>query len=140
MVSGFGSFLAMVAEVSVTPAAHVQVQRVVCALDCGIAVNPDVVKAQIEGGVIFGLSAVFHGKITVARGRVEQGNFDNYPVLRMREAPRIEVHLVASSAAPGGVGEPGTSGIFPAVTNAIFAATGKRVTTLPVDPAQLRSA
>lgn len=137
---GFGSFLAIVAQVSVDPRGRVRADRVVCAIDTGIAVNPDIVRAQIEGGVIYGLTAALHGEITVENGRIRQGNFDTYQVVRMDAAPKVEVHVVSSTADPGGVGEPGTSGVIPAVTNAIFAATGKRVRTLPVDPAQLRSA
>ena len=136
---GFGSHLAMVAQVRVARTGRVSVERVVCAVDTGIVVNPDIVRAQIEGGVIFGLSAVLYGKITIDKGRIQQTNFDTYPVMRMDEAPRIEVHIVQSTADPGGVGEPGTSGAIAAVCNAVFAATGKRVRTLPIDPAQLRS-
>lgn len=140
LLNGFGSYMAQVAEVRVEPSGQVRVERVVCAVDCGLAVNPDVVKAQIEGGIIFGLSAALYGKVTVANGRVQQSNFDDCPVVRMNEAPRIEVHLIASAEAPGGVGEPGTSGLLPAVANAIFAATGKRLFELPIDAAKLRSA
>ena len=136
----FGSYVAEVAEVAVEPSGAVRVERVVCAVDCGIAVNPDIVTAQLEGGVVFGLSAALYGKITVANGRIEQSNFNDCPVVRMNEAPQIEVHIVASSEAPGGVGEPGTAALFPAVTNAIFAATGVRLYELPIDPAKLRSA
>ncbi|MET0496728.1 MAG: molybdopterin cofactor-binding domain-containing protein [Steroidobacteraceae bacterium] len=138
--SAFGSYLAMVAQVRVEPSGQVRVERVVCAVDTGIVVNPDIVRAQIEGGVIFGISAVLYGRITIANGRVQQGNFDTYPVLRMSEAPRIDVHIVKSSEDPGGVGEPGTSGVIAAVANAVFAATGKRVRTLPIDSSHLRSA
>ena len=137
---GFGSFLAVVAQVNVKRTGRVAVERIVCAVDTGIAVNPDIVRAQIEGGVIFGLSAVLYGKITVDKGRIQQRNFDAYPVLRMEEAPRIDVHIVPSTADPGGVGEPGTSGAIAAVANAVFAATGKRIRTLPIDPAELRNA
>jgi CO/xanthine dehydrogenase Mo-binding subunit len=136
----FGSYVAEVAEVAVEPSGAVRVERVVCAVDCGIAVNPDIVTAQLEGGVVFGLSAALYGRITVANGRIEQSNFNDCPVVRMNEAPQIEVHIVASSEAPGGVGEPGTAALFPAVTNAIFAATGVRLYELPIDPAKLRSA
>jgi isoquinoline 1-oxidoreductase beta subunit len=139
-MSAFGSHLAFVAQVRVETAGQVRVERIVCAVDTGIAVNPDIVRAQIEGGVIYGLSAALHGKITVEQGRVQEGNFDTYRVVRMAEAPKIDVHLIASTEDPGGVGEPGTSGVFAAVTNAVFAATGKRLRTLPIDPAQLRSA
>src|SRR5262249_61834772 len=101
-------------------------------------VNPDTIRAQLEGAVIFGISAALHGEITLKNGRVEQTNFDTYQVLRMDEAPDIEVHIVASAEHPGGIGEPGTSAIMPAVANAIFAATGKRLRKLPVDPAALK--
>jgi isoquinoline 1-oxidoreductase beta subunit len=140
VLDDFGSYLAQVAEVTVDRAGRVRVDRVVCAVDCGLAVNPDVVRAQMEGGIIYGLSAALYGKITVANGRIQQSNFDDCRVLRMHEAPRIDVHVIASSEAPGGVGEPSTAAVFPAVTNAIFAATGKRLFELPIDPAQLRSA
>jgi isoquinoline 1-oxidoreductase subunit beta len=140
LLNDFGSFLAAVAEVEVEPSGRVRVERVVCAVDCGFAVNPDVVRAQIEGGVIFGLSAVLYGKITVANGRVLESNFNDCPVVRMNEAPAIDVHIVASAEAPGGVGEPGTAALFPAVTNAIYAATGVRLYELPIDAAKLRSA
>jgi isoquinoline 1-oxidoreductase beta subunit len=138
--SDFGSHLAAVAEVRISDTGHVAVQRIVFAVDTGIVVNPDIVRAQIEGGVIFGLSAALHGRITVANGRVEQGNFDTYPVLRMREAPPIEVHIIQSSEDPGGVGEPGTSGAIAAVANAVFAATGRRALSLPIEPSMLRHA
>jgi isoquinoline 1-oxidoreductase beta subunit len=102
-------------------------------------VNPDTVKAQIEGGIIFGITAALHGQITLKNGRVEQSNFDNYRMLRINEVPLVEVHIIKSTEAPGGIGEPGTAAISPAVTNAIFAATGKRVRKLPVNPGELRS-
>ncbi|WP_323844495.1 xanthine dehydrogenase family protein molybdopterin-binding subunit [Microbulbifer magnicolonia] len=136
--SGFGSHLGFVAEVNVEPSGHVRVDRVVCAVDTGFVVNPDVVRAQMEGGIIFGISAALYGKITVANGRIREGNFDTYPVLRMHEAPRIEVHIVPSSEEPGGAGEPGTCGAIAAVANAVSAATGKRLLSLPVDFAQLK--
>jgi isoquinoline 1-oxidoreductase beta subunit len=135
-----GSYLAQVAEVRVDPSGQVHVERVVCAVDCGIAVNPDIVKAQVEGGIIFGISAVLYGKVTVASGRVEQSNFNDYRVLRMNESPHLEVHIVPSNEPPGGIGEPGTSALMPAMMNAIFAATGKRLYEMPVDAAKLRSA
>jgi isoquinoline 1-oxidoreductase beta subunit len=136
----FGSHVAMVAEVSVEPSGMYRVERIVCAVDTGIAVNPDVVRAQIEGGAMFGVTAVRYGRITVANGRVEQGNFDTYPVLRMAEAPEVEVHIVPSKADPGGIGEPGTSVAIAAVANAIFAATGKRFRSLPITPHDLMEA
>jgi isoquinoline 1-oxidoreductase beta subunit len=138
LLHAFGeTYMAQVAEVSVSQAGDVRVHRVVAAVDCGVAVNPDTVEAQMEGGIIFGLSAALFSEITVEKGRVEQTNFHNYRVLRISEAPVIEVHLVQSSEAPGGMGEPATSCVFPAVTNAIFAATGKRLRKLPVDTTTL---
>ncbi len=128
----FGSYLAQVAEVSVSSAGQVRVERVVCAMDCGQVVNPDGVRAQLEGGVTFGTSAVLGNEITIANGRVEQSNFHDFPPLRMPDAPRVEVHLVTSTENPGGVGETGTSCVAAALCNAIYAATGKRVRTLPV--------
>ena len=109
-----------------------RVTRVVCAVDCGTIVNPDTVKAQMEGGIVFGITGVLFGELTIKGGRVEQHNFNDYRMLRINEAPVIEVHLVSSGEAPGGVGEPGTSCAMPAVTNAIFAATGTRIRKLPV--------
>ncbi len=139
LYSQWGSYLAEVAEVEVSNAGEVRVHRVVCAVDCGTVINPDIVKAQIESGVNFGVSAALWGEITLKNGRVEQSNFHNYRVLRMSEAPAIEVHLVRNNEAPGGIGEPGTSVTGPALANAIFAATGKRLRKLPVGD-QLRSA
>src|SRR5262249_55318693 len=140
LLHAFGeTYIAQVAEVSVSNEGDVRVQRVVCAIDCGTIVNPDTVKAQMESGVIFGITAVLFGEITIKDGRVEQGNFDDYRMLRINEAPLIDVHLVKSTEAPGGVGEPGTSAVIPAVANAIFAATGKRIRKLPIG-SQLKSA
>jgi isoquinoline 1-oxidoreductase beta subunit len=136
----FGTYMAHVAEVEASKDGEVRVRRVVCAVDCGSVVNPDTVRAQVQGAVIFGISAVLFGEITLKNGRVEQTNFNTYRVLRINEAPAIEVHLVRNTESPGGMGEPGTSAIVPAVANAIFAATGKRLRKLPVDPAQLKHA
>jgi isoquinoline 1-oxidoreductase beta subunit len=136
----FGSYLAQVAEVTVSKEGAVRVPRVVCAVDCGITVNPDTVRAQMESGIIFGLTAALFGEITIKDGRVEQHNFNDYRMLRIHEAPMIDVSLVKSDAAPGGIGEAGTVALAPALTNAIFAATGKRIRKLPVKPDQLRSA
>ena len=136
----FGTYMAVVAEVGVASSGAVRVRRVVCAVDCGTAVNPDTVRAQIEGAILFGITAALHGEITLKRGRVEQANFDTYQPLRIDEAPAIEVHIVASREPPGGMGECGTSVIPAAVTNAIFAATGKRLRKLPVDAGALRRA
>ncbi len=127
----FGSFVAQVAEISIDGSA-LRVHRVVCAVDCGRVVNPDTVAAQMEGGIVFGLTAALMGRVTLEKGRVKQSNFHDYRLLTMREAPAIEVHIVPSSLAPGGVGEPGTPPIAPAVANAVFAATGKRVRQLPI--------
>lgn len=127
----FKTFVAQVAEVSVDEAGHVTVDRVVCAVDCGTPINPDIIAAQMEGGIGFGLGAVLHGAITLKDGRIEQDNFNNYRVLRMNEMPKIEVHIVPSTEAPTGVGEPGVAPVGPAVANAIFAATGKRIQVLP---------
>src|SRR5213596_2989940 len=135
LYSWWGSYLAEVAEVEVSKAGDLRVHRVVCAVDCGTVVNPDTVKAQIEGGVNFGISGALWGEITLKNGRVEQSNFHNYRVLRMNEAPTIEVHLVRNLEAPGGLGEPGTSVTGPALANAVFAATGKRLRKLPLVPA-----
>ncbi|MDD4880989.1 MAG: xanthine dehydrogenase family protein molybdopterin-binding subunit, partial [Gallionellaceae bacterium] len=128
----FNSYVAEVAEVSVQPNGEFKVERVVCAVDCGLAVTPDVVKAQMEGGIGFGLSAALHSAVTLEDGRAEQSNFDDYRILRMKEMPRIEVHIVASDAPPTGVGEPGVPPIAPAVANALFAVTGKRLRKLPL--------
>jgi isoquinoline 1-oxidoreductase subunit beta len=134
----FANYMAQVAEVEVSRDGTVRVRRVVCAVDCGTPVNPDTIRAQVQGAVIFGITAALHGEITLKNGRVEQTNFDTYQMLRMNEAPTIEVYIVQSSEPPGGMGEPGTSAVAPAVTNAIFAATGKRLRKLPVDPAALK--
>lgn len=127
----FGSFVAQVAEVSVDQG-RPRVHRVVCAVDCGLAVNPDGVRAQLEGAVVFGLTAALHGEITFAQGRVRQGNFDDYPLLRIDEMPRVEVHILPSTAKMGGIGEPGVPPVAPAVTNALFRLTGQRVRHLPI--------
>jgi isoquinoline 1-oxidoreductase beta subunit len=132
--------MAQVAEVEVAQDGEVRVRRVVCVVDCGTVVNPDTVEAQVQGAIIFGITAALYGEITLKGGRVEQSNFDTYQMLRINEAPVIEVHIVQSSEPPGGMGEPGTSAIVPAVANAIFAATGKRLRKLPIDAAQLKSA
>jgi len=130
--------MAHVAEVEVSKDGAVRVHHVVCAVDCGTVVNPDTVQAQIQSGIIFGATAALHGEITLKNGRVEQTNFDTYQVLRMNEAPAIEVHIVKSTEPPGGMGETGTSAIVPAIANAIFAATGKRLRKMPVDASVLK--
>src|SRR5262245_48671390 len=134
----FGSYLAQVAEVEVSKEGTVRVRRVVCAVDCGTVVNPDTVQAQIQSGIIFGATAALYGEISLKNGRVEQTNFDTYRMLRMNEAPAIEVHVVKSAEPPGGLGETGTSAIVPAIANAIFAATGRRLRKMPVDASVLK--
>ncbi len=134
----FESIVAQVAEVSVNMAGRVKVHKVVCAIDCGMVVNPEIVKNQMESGIVFGLSAVLHGAITFKDGRVEQSNFDDYQILRMYEMPKIEVFMVPSEGPLGGVGEPGVPPIAPAVGNAIFSATGQRIRRLPIRPEELK--
>ncbi len=128
----FGSYVAQVAEVSVDKAGDPRVHRVVCAIDCGQVTNPNTVEAQMDSAITFGLSAALFGTITLLDGQVEQSNFHDYMILRMNEMPKVEVHIVPSTEAPGGVGEPGTPPIAPAVANALFAATGKRLRKLPL--------
>ncbi|HYA37353.1 MAG TPA: xanthine dehydrogenase family protein molybdopterin-binding subunit [Candidatus Methylomirabilis sp.] len=128
----FNSYVAEVAEVTVNDDGTFKVDRVVCAVDCGVAVNPDQVRAQMESGIIFGLTAALYGAITLKDGHVEQSNFHDYPVLRINETPRIEVYIVSSDQNPTGVGEPGVPPIAPAVANALRAATGKSVRRLPI--------
>lgn len=140
LTSCFSTYAAQVAEVSVSPSGEVRVHKVFTVVDCGIAINPDSVVAQVQGGTIFGLSAVLFGNITFKDGRVEQGNFDTYRVLRINETPQIETWRVESDESPGGLGEVSTVTIAPAVVNAIYAATGKRLRTLPIDPAALKKA
>jgi len=133
--------VAMVAEVSVDRDGLVQVRRVVCAVDCGLVINPDGVEAQMEGGIIFGLTAALKGPITVEKGRVQQSNFHDYPLLRFDESPEIEIHIMPSTPAsyPKGIGEMGNPVIMPAVANAVFAATGKRIRRLPIRAEDLRA-
>jgi CO/xanthine dehydrogenase Mo-binding subunit len=138
LCTGFGSFVAQVVQVSVAREGFVHPTHVWCVVDCGVQVNPDTIRAQMQSGIIFGLSAVLYGEITIKDGRVEQTNFGDYRVLRINETPQIDVTLVQSGEAPGGIGEPGTSCVMPALTNAVFAATGKRVRKLPVDSRALK--
>lgn len=131
--ASFGSIVAQVAEVAVPDGKTLQVKRVTCAIDCGPVVNPAIVRAQMESGIVYGLSAALYGEITLTDGAVEQGNFTDYDVVRLADAPAMSVHLVDSGASfVGGVGEPGTPPIAPAVANAVFAATGKRLRDLPL--------
>ena len=133
----FGSWVAQVAEVSVLPDCAIRVHRVVCAIDCGSVVNPNIVASQLEGAVIFGLSAALYGRVTIRDGAVEQKSFDDYRIVMLRDSPEIEVHILPSRRPPGGVGEPGVPPIAPAVANAVFAATGTRIRSLPLAPALL---
>jgi isoquinoline 1-oxidoreductase beta subunit len=135
VAEAFKTFVAQVAEVSVGKDGQVKVDRVVCAVDCGTPINPDIIAAQMEGGIGFGLGAVLYGAITLKDGRIEQDNFNGYRVLRINEMPKVEVHIVPSAEAPTGVGEPGVAPLGPAVANAIFAATGKRNYVLPFSKA-----
>ena len=137
--SAFATYMAQIAEVEVSNAGVVRVRRVVCAVDCGTPVNPNIIEAQIQGAIIFGITAALYGEITLKNGRVEQANFDSYKVLRIDEAPLIEVHIVKNLEPPGGMGETGTSAVMPAVANAIFAATGKRLRKLPIDTSLLKA-
>src|SRR5260370_29673313 len=139
---GWGSFVAQVAEGSCNPSiGTIRVNRVVCAIDCGLAINPLGVEAQMQSAVNFGLAQALKSEITVSSGRVEQSNFHDYEVLRMSDAPReIEVYIVPSTEPPGGCGEPGVPAAAPALANAIFAASGKRIRRLPLRAADLRSA
>jgi isoquinoline 1-oxidoreductase subunit beta len=134
---GFGSYVAHVAEVTVAKDGTLRVDRVVVAVDCGQVINPDLVAAQIEGGVVFGLTSALYDEITIQNGQVQQTNFDNYPMLRIADMPEVEVHLVPSHEPPGGIGEPGVPSTAPAVANAIFAATGKRLRRLPFQTQEL---
>ena len=134
LYSDWGSYLAQVADVEVTGSGEIRVHRIVCAVDCGQIVNPDIVRAQIESGIVYGMSGALWGEVTLNNGRVEQSNFHNYRVLRMNETPPIEVYLLRNDNAPGGIGEPGTAVTAAALNNAIYAATGKRLRKLPLQP------
>lgn len=136
----FGSYVAEVAEVSVAADGTPRVHRVVAAVDCGQVVNPEIVRRQIEGSIVYGLTAALYGKVEIEAGRVKTGNFHDYPMLRMNEMPQVEVHILDSAEAPGGIGEPGTPPVAPAVVNAIAAATGQRLRSLPIDRNRLRKA
>jgi isoquinoline 1-oxidoreductase subunit beta len=135
----FGSYMAQVAEVDVSKQGDVRVKRITCAVDCGIPVNPNTIEAQVQSAIIYGLTAALYGEITLKGGRVEQSNFDTYRALRMNEVPEIDVHIVQNYEAPGGLGEPGTSALAPAVTNAIFDATGVRLRKLPINTNKLKA-
>jgi isoquinoline 1-oxidoreductase beta subunit len=136
----FGGYVAQVAEVSVSKGGQVRVHRVVCAIDCGPTVNPDGIRAQMESGIAFGLTAALYGEITFEKGRVKQRNFHDYPMLRINEMPVVEVHIVPSTEKMGGVGETGVPPIAPAVANALFAVTSKRIRRLPIRAEDLKKA
>jgi isoquinoline 1-oxidoreductase subunit beta len=136
----YGSYAAHVIEASVAADGAVRVHRVVCAIDCGIAVNPDQVKAQMEGGAVYALTAALYGQITLDHGAVQQSNFHNYPMMRINEMPVVETYILDSGEAPGGLGEPGVPPVAPALCNALFALTGKRIRTLPIRTEELRKA
>jgi isoquinoline 1-oxidoreductase beta subunit len=131
MHESFGSIVAQVAEISVG-SEGLRVHRVDCAVDCGVAINPSTIVAQMESGIVYGLSAALFGEITLKRGRVEQTNFDTYQMLQMGQMPKITVSIIEGAEEPGGIGEPGTPPLAPALVNAIFAATGKRLRSLPI--------
>jgi isoquinoline 1-oxidoreductase beta subunit len=139
IAQSFGSIVAEVAEVEVGIDGKVKVHRVICAVDPGFAIHPNGFIAQMESGIIYGLAAAMTGEITIENGAVAQGNFHNYPVTRMNEAPKIETHIINSGNPPGGAGEPSTPLIAPAVTNAIFDATGVRIRKLPISKNDLRA-
>jgi isoquinoline 1-oxidoreductase beta subunit len=134
LMESFNSIVAEVAEVSLNSDRTVRVHRVVAAVDCGTVVNPDIVRAQVESAIVYGLTAALYGQITIDKGRVVQSNFHDYPLLRMREMPVVEVHLIDSKEKPTGIGEPATPPIAPAVANAIYALTKQRVRRLPFGP------
>jgi isoquinoline 1-oxidoreductase beta subunit len=134
LMEGYLTQVAVIAEVSVE-AGKLKVHKIFCAVDCGQMVNPKIVASQIEGGIVFGLSAALWGEVTLVGGRVQQTNFDTYRVLRANESPQIDVQLISSSEPPGGIGEPAVALVAPAIGNAIYAATGKRIRALPFDRA-----
>jgi isoquinoline 1-oxidoreductase beta subunit len=137
----FGSYVAEVAEVSVDDrSGAVTVHKVTCAVDCGSVVNPAIVRDQMMGGIIMGLSAALREKVEVAAGGVRSANFFDYEILRMSEAPEVDVHIVESGEALGGIGEPGVPPVIPAVGNAVFAVTGARIRTLPMNAAAVKAA
>jgi CO/xanthine dehydrogenase Mo-binding subunit len=132
----FSTYVANAAEVAVQNG-QVKVKRIVSAVDVGVPVNPDGIRAQVESAIVYGLTAALKSQITIQNGRAEQSNFNKFTTLSMKETPLIEVHIVPSTAAPTGIGEPGLPPTAPAITNAIFAATGKRIRRLPLQPGDL---
>jgi isoquinoline 1-oxidoreductase beta subunit len=129
----FASFIATVVEAEVDEDGEVYLRRINTAVDTGIAVNPDTIKAQLQGGIVFGLTAALYGEVTLDNGRVQQNNFNDYRMLRINQVPNIEVHLIKSAEPPGGIGETGTTAGPPALRNAIYAATGIALRRLPID-------
>jgi isoquinoline 1-oxidoreductase beta subunit len=138
LLYAWGTYMAQVVELSVDASGQVAVHKVTCVVDCGVVVNPDTVVAQMQSGIVFGLTAALYGEITLESGRVQQSNFHDYPLLRISEAPQIRVEIVSSDQPPGGVGEPGTAAVLPAFVNAVHAATGKRLYALPAKPEHLK--
>jgi CO/xanthine dehydrogenase Mo-binding subunit len=130
-MEGYTTLMAQIAEISVD-AGELKVHKITCVVDCGQMVNPRIVESQIESGIVFGLSAALWGEVTIVAGRVQQTNFNSYRVLRGNEMPDLDVHLLESDEAPGGIGEPAVAPVAPAICNAIFTATGKRLRTLPI--------
>jgi isoquinoline 1-oxidoreductase beta subunit len=131
LMEGYGTYLAMIADVAVEDG-RVRVRKITCVVDCGQMVNPSIVEAQVQGSIVFGLTSALWGEITIDGGRVQQQNFDTYRLLRMNEMPELDIELVVSADAPGGIGEPATALVAPAVANAVFAATGQRIRSLPL--------
>jgi isoquinoline 1-oxidoreductase beta subunit len=136
-LEAFSTYAAEVVEISINKDNTVQVHRVVAAVDCGRVINPDTAEAQVSGAIVYGITAALNTEITIDKGRVVQANFDTIPPLRMNECPKIEVHLVPSEETPTGLGEPAVPPVAPAIANAIFAATGKRIRKLPIKPEDL---
>ena len=134
----FGTHVAEVAEISVSRSNKVKVHKITCVVDCGQTVNPMTIRAQMQGAIVYGLGATLKSEITVRNGYINQSNYDDYEVLRMNEMPQVDVHIIKNNEDPGGVGEPGLPPIAPAITNAVFAATGKRIRKLPIRPNDLK--
>ena len=130
----FGTHVAQIAEISIDTSNQIKVHKVTSAVDCGITVNPMTIRAQIQGSIVFGLGATIKSEMTVKNGRVNESNFDDYQVIRMDEMPQINVHIIKNNENPGGIGEPGLPPIAPAIANAVFAASGKRIRKLPINP------
>jgi isoquinoline 1-oxidoreductase subunit beta len=132
LMEGYGTYMAQIAEISLEPDGKVKVHKITCAVDCGQIVNPDTVIAQVESSIVFGFTAAMWGEINIQGGRAQQTNFDSYRIARSTEVPQIVTHLIPSTEAPGGIGEPATALVAPAICNAIYVATGKRLRSLPL--------